>query len=92
MGDYKLIVGNAGDARMMAWPELSQTPTPFGRDGGVRELGTTHCRAPSGSGKAEHRPCLPHCLFDVVADASESRDLCAGGSCANATHQQAVCQ
>ena len=87
VGDFKVVVGNAGDSRIIAWPELGEKATPFGTDGGVREPGTDHCRAPSGKGEHEKKPCHPHCLFNVVADIDESNDLCPGGNCTDTTHQ-----
>lgn len=89
VGDFKLVVGDAGDHRILAWPEPSDTPTAFGTDGGVREPGTEHCRAPSGCSPGQcgtRSPCNPHCLFDVARDAAEAHDLCPGGTCANASH------
>ena len=87
MGDYKLIVGNAGDSRVLAWPELGTKPSAFGSDGGAREPNTNHCRAPPHKGIKEKRPCRPTCLFNVVKDISESNDLCPKGRCIKAEHQ-----
>ena len=89
MGDYKLIVGNPGDSRVIAWPDLHpDNPTHFGADGGVREPDTNHCRAHSGPHDKQKRPCRPSCLFDVVRDISESNDLCPKGVCADPEHSR----
>ena len=75
MGDFKLIItskGNVGDTRILKWPELSATATPFGESGGQKQ--GNQCRAPSGEGSGT-KSCIPHCLFNVVDDISESHDL-----------------
>lgn len=47
VGDMKLIMGNPGDSRTIAWPGQASEPVPFGLSGGVVEPGTDHARAPS---------------------------------------------
>ena len=34
LGDFKLIIGNPGDARMLRWPALSKADVAFGMTGG----------------------------------------------------------
>ena len=36
IGEMKLIVGDPGDSRTIAWPPLADSPVPFGHSGGVR--------------------------------------------------------
>jgi hypothetical protein len=42
--DFKLIVGNPGDNRIVAWPEPAKIPVAFGLTGGKTEAGTSNCR------------------------------------------------
>ena len=46
MGEMKLIVGNSGDSRTLAWPDLEPSSVRFGASGGFVENGTDHARAP----------------------------------------------
>eukprot|EP00045_Choanoeca_perplexa_P014289 m.167271 g.167271 ORF g.167271 m.167271 type:complete len:97 (-) comp16634_c0_seq19:61-351(-) len=49
LGDYKLIRGDPGTDLILSFPKPGPMPTPFGQSGGVKEQGTDHCRAPSGT-------------------------------------------
>eukprot|EP00051_Salpingoeca_urceolata_P027960 m.484210 g.484210 ORF g.484210 m.484210 type:complete len:546 (+) comp23251_c0_seq1:88-1725(+) len=73
--NYKLIIGNPGDNRVVPWPELGTESVPFGQDGGEHEHGTNHCRVPPGKTHKGTKSCKPACLFDVVNDPTESHDL-----------------
>ena len=95
VGDFKLIVGNPGDSRVVAWPDPAAAAVPFGRSGGYVEPGEPdHCRAASNKkvesvdaglgpelGLEGPLPCQLHpCLFNVVDDVSESNDLASNAS------------
>ena len=82
--DMKLIQGNPGDSRTVAWPELSDAAgaagtaggaIPFGLTGGKVEPGTDHARAPGVSGSVFELACDPFCLFNLTADLGERHDL-----------------
>lgn len=73
-GSLKLIVGEPGDNRNMAWPSDSPVSTPFGSSGGVTH--GAHCFAPTRDKRQDQGVrCDPYCLFDVVADPGETSDL-----------------
>eukprot|EP00045_Choanoeca_perplexa_P015298 m.190352 g.190352 ORF g.190352 m.190352 type:complete len:575 (-) comp16939_c0_seq1:63-1787(-) len=75
MKDMKLIVGNPGDARTIAWPELAEDNIPFGLSSGLVVPGTDHAYAGSfGKGNAS-LACNPYCLFNLTADLGEQDDL-----------------
>ena len=83
VGDYKLIVGDPGDSRVLAWPDAAPGPIEYGTTGGLRDTAHNACRAPSGKGaaKIKSKQCVAaSCLFDVVRDPSESHDLAANAS------------
>ena len=82
MGEMKLIVGDPGDSRTIAWPQPASTPVPFGRSGGVIEPGTDHARAPGIGGATFELTCDPFCLFNLTADLGEQHDLAAVSSLA----------
>ena len=80
VGDYKLLIGNPGDSRVIAWPDQGDVAVAFGKSGGNIEGTTGHCRAASGRGpqppKSDKTHCvLRPCLFDVVTDPTEIHDL-----------------
>ena len=77
VGRLKAIVGAPGDSTVLPLAPPPAQPTPFGRSGGTIEAGTDHCNAPGHKGSTPSPPCQPACLFDVVADLSESHDLAA---------------
>eukprot|EP00054_Salpingoeca_dolichothecata_P022279 m.145712 g.145712 ORF g.145712 m.145712 type:complete len:214 (-) comp24284_c1_seq11:60-701(-) len=74
-GNYKIILGDPGDHRILAFPKNGDADVPFGKSGGVRENGTNHCMAPPAPMPKGPKLCQPHCLFNVVTDPSESHDL-----------------
>ena len=77
-GDMKLIVGNPGDNRILAWPEPAAHAVPFGETSGVKEAGTDHCRsAPSKAPRGPNKECPQSnpCLFNVTADENETHNL-----------------
>jgi hypothetical protein len=80
-GRYKLILGEPGDATVRRWPPLSEAPVMFGLSNGSRdayqvEQGKGHCRSPHIAASKQIGSCLgPGCLFDLVADESESINL-----------------
>ena len=76
-GDYKLIVGNPGDARRLKWPELSDTPLPFGRTGGsTRDQGTSCLSGVVvGTEKDLTHGCSTGCLYNVRVDPGEKSNL-----------------
>ena len=83
VGDYKLIAGDPGDSRVLAWPQPLRKPVAFGASGGHRDDANDACRAPSGKGDAHGHSaqCVDKpCLFNVVDDPSESVDLAANKS------------
>ena len=77
VGRLKAIVGAPGDSTVLPLAPPPAQPTPFGRSGGTIETGTDHCNGPGRKSGTPSPPCQPACLFDVVADESESHDLAA---------------
>jgi hypothetical protein len=78
VGNFKLILGRPGDKRVMAWPEVGPSPTPFGLSGGEREPGTDHCRAVDGHTKANLNSGT--WLYDLAADLNETNNLAGDAS------------
>lgn len=78
VGDYKLIIGNPGDPRTIAFPEAGDKDVPFGLSNGTRH-GPHKQRCYARSIPAPRAPprCVPHCLFNIVEDVGESNDLSA---------------
>lgn len=74
VGDLKVIRGQAGDNRTIAWPERSVQPVPLGKSGAVVEVGTDHVRSTVLGGSKLHM-CRPFCLFNITADEGENVDL-----------------
>ena len=74
IGEMKLIHGDPGDNRTIAWPEDAAAPVPIGLSGAVIEPGTDHVRATQLGGVTLGR-CRPHCLFNLSADLGESHNL-----------------
>jgi arylsulfatase A-like enzyme len=76
-GDYKLIVGNPGDARRLKWPELSDIPLPFGLSGGsTRDQGTSCLSGVVvGTEKDLTHNCSTGCLYNVRVDPEEQHNL-----------------
>ena len=68
VGEMKLIVGNPGDSRTVAWPEPDSTPHPFGKSGGVVEPDTDHARSTSIGRSVFEVACKPYCLFNLTSD------------------------
>jgi len=77
VGDYKLIVGDPGDDRCLAWPTQGNQAVKFGESGGNVEGATGNCRAPTTSHSGDgHNNCVKTpCLFNVVTDPVEENDL-----------------
>ena len=76
-GDYKLIIGNPGDARLLKWPELSSSPLQFGLTGGkTRDSGTT-CLSGivTGTQKNMKHGCKKGCLYNIINDQGETNNL-----------------
>jgi hypothetical protein len=79
----KLILGDPGDDRIVAWPERAAARVPFGQTNGSRDayafekaLDLQHCRAPHPGGPKGELNCQANgCLFNVTADESESVNL-----------------
>ena len=81
-GRYKLILGEPGDSTIRRWPAPSLTPVEFGLSNGTRdaytsvERGKGHCRSPHIAATVQTGSCeIDGCLFDLVADESESKNL-----------------
>eukprot|EP00041_Stephanoeca_diplocostata_P000814 m.17077 g.17077 ORF g.17077 m.17077 type:complete len:629 (+) comp11147_c0_seq1:175-2061(+) len=78
MGRFKLILGDPGDNRIIAFPAPLEHPVAFGQSGGIRNgyAGeTNNCRAKSISGSVHSGDCTPGCLFDLSTDPSETTNL-----------------
>ena len=84
VGEMKLIIGDPGDSRTIAWPAPASVATPFGKSGGgSADRGNDACRAPTGGHVVPPliKPCvLRPCLFNVVEDPGEAHDLYAEGN------------
>jgi len=76
VGDYKLVVGYPGDSRALALPNASASSavTPLLNQSGGGP-GLDGCNYTSGVGCPCHHMNGGPCLYDVVADPGESRDL-----------------
>lgn len=74
VGEMKLIVGHAGDQRYMAFPQPGASLVPFGQTGGIREIGTNHCRAPPDEGSKGDQESGVF-LFNLTADIAEAYNL-----------------
>ena len=91
VGAYKLLVGDPGDARTLAWPAPSDGAPAFGTSGGVVSP-HNRCRAgpkaypgvPKPKAKRCHKT---PCLFNVVADPGETTDLAPNASYAHIVAQ-----
>ena len=77
LGDFKLIIGNPGDARTLSWPALSQTDVAFGMTGGSTRDGGATCLSGIVTGKAKDMSydCQPGCLFNLRNDPGEVNNL-----------------
>jgi len=79
VGDMKLIRGDPGDNRTIAWPQPAAQPVPLGLSGAQVEPGTDHVRGTVLAGVVQGR-CrggAAHnlCLFNLTEDLGESRNL-----------------
>ena len=89
-GDLKLVLGYPGDERRVPVAPLAPvgTTVKFGASGGY----VTHSDHASASGqkppKGNRSLCVPHCLFNLTADPTESHDL--SGDAAFAPHVAAM--
>ena len=82
VGDFKIVYGWPGQDALVPLPPLSPTPVPYGRQGGIvrngnqaigphwKQKNETHQSATCMQGSTPS-----YCLFDVVADPGETRDL-----------------
>ena len=75
VGEMKLIRGDPGDSRTVAWPPTGDAPVPLGRSGGVLEPGTDHVRGSELAGGVVPGRCRPHCLYNLSADVGEQVDV-----------------
>lgn len=86
---YKLIIGKVGGSNVIqSWPKQGSSPVPFGRSGGTLEPGTDHCRAPlleDALHVTADVTCDPYCLYHVIDDPTESKDLAKESGYANIT-------
>ena len=75
--DFKLIIGNPGDARALRWPALAKSDVTFGMTGGSTRDGGTSCLSGIVTGKVKDtsHACQPGCLFDLHEDAGELNNL-----------------
>lgn len=73
VGQWKLIMGQTGDQRTLAFPTANATVTPFGQSGGLHEAGTDHCRAKSTNGGGSGQ--TGTFLFDLSTDLGETNNL-----------------
>jgi arylsulfatase A-like enzyme len=73
-GQWKLIRGRAGDARVVAWLAPGRDAVPLGASGAFVEPHTDHVYAPVNSTVVKH-VCMPWCLYNLEADPSESTSL-----------------
>lgn len=77
VGNFKLIVGEPGDNRTIAWPTPGSQPVPFGQSNGTRNMHPgedNHCRGPAAHGNT-NGDCKNGCLFDLENDRTESKNL-----------------
>jgi len=73
VNDYKLIRGKPGDSLIQNWVQHANNATKFE---GARGNPDGACRAPGNKRKPLNTlKCDPYCLFNVVDDISESKDL-----------------
>ena len=79
VGKYKLIVGWPGFNSVCtnAPPLPHNESLPFGHSGGKRHDDGTHCVGGewTPSWRNGTLSCVPHCLFDLLADPGEANDL-----------------
>ena len=79
--------GSVGDDRVIAWPRPGASAVPYGRSGGLTEVGTDHCRVGTQrtpqwkqAGKNSKCQSAAGCLFNISADAAEEHNLLSGPS------------
>lgn len=73
------LAGKPGPDFHVGWPEPAASAVTFGLTGGMVEPGTDHARA-GGVKQNSTQPfhsCVPHCLFDLIADPGEHNDMAA---------------
>jgi hypothetical protein len=75
LGDMKLILGPAGDPRMIPVNKSIENAVEFGHSGG--NCDGEHCQSKGyhGPDKNGPIPCQHGCLFNLTADPSESNNL-----------------